>query len=109
LPTGAWCRLPNAAISSRQIGEKLREFRDPLGRLVTLETGKSLQEGLDEVQEMVDTLIVTYGVTACIRAGLSGDTKSRCRRMLNLFGHADGIHRAVLLAKGAGDAVALVL
>jgi aldehyde dehydrogenase (NAD+) len=38
----------------RQIGAKLRAYKDPLGRLVTLETGKSLQEGLGEVQEMID-------------------------------------------------------
>ena len=38
----------------RQIGLKLRQFKEPLGHLVTLETGKSLQEGLGEVQEMID-------------------------------------------------------
>ena len=38
----------------RQIGLKLREFKDPLGRLVSHEMGKSLQEGWGEVQEMID-------------------------------------------------------
>jgi aldehyde dehydrogenase (NAD+) len=38
----------------RQIGQKLREYKDPLGRLVTYEMGKSLQEGWGEVQEMID-------------------------------------------------------
>jgi aldehyde dehydrogenase (NAD+) len=38
----------------RQIGETLREYKDPLGRLVTYEMGKSLQEGWGEVQEMID-------------------------------------------------------
>ena len=38
----------------RQIGDKLREFKDPLGRLVSYEMGKSLQEGWGEVQEMID-------------------------------------------------------
>ena len=38
----------------RQIGLRLREFKDPLGRLVTYEMGKSLQEGWGEVQEMID-------------------------------------------------------
>ncbi len=38
----------------RQIGNKLREFKDPLGRLVSYEMGKSLQEGWGEVQEMID-------------------------------------------------------
>jgi aldehyde dehydrogenase (NAD+) len=38
----------------RQIGDKLREFKDVLGRLVSYEMGKSLQEGWGEVQEMID-------------------------------------------------------
>ena len=38
----------------RQIGLKLREFKPELGRLVSYEMGKSLQEGLGEVQEMID-------------------------------------------------------
>jgi aldehyde dehydrogenase (NAD+) len=38
----------------RQIGLKLREFKEPLGTLVSYEMGKSLQEGLGEVQEMID-------------------------------------------------------
>lgn len=38
----------------RQIGNKLREYKDALGKLVSFEMGKSLQEGLGEVQEMID-------------------------------------------------------
>ena len=38
----------------RQIGNRLRELKDPLGRLVSYEMGKSLPEGLGEVQEMID-------------------------------------------------------
>ncbi len=38
----------------RQIGLKLREYKVPLGYLVSYEMGKSLQEGLGEVQEMID-------------------------------------------------------
>ena len=38
----------------RQIGDALREKKDPLGKLVSYEMGKSLQEGLGEVQEMID-------------------------------------------------------
>ncbi|SMO42254.1 L-piperidine-6-carboxylate dehydrogenase [Gracilimonas mengyeensis] len=38
----------------RQIGEKLREYKEPLGKLVTYEMGKIYQEGLGEVQEMID-------------------------------------------------------
>lgn len=38
----------------RQIGIKLREHKEDLGRLVSYEMGKSLQEGWGEVQEMID-------------------------------------------------------
>jgi aldehyde dehydrogenase (NAD+) len=38
----------------RQIGMKLREYKEDLGKLVSYEMGKSLQEGLGEVQEMID-------------------------------------------------------
>ncbi|MFZ1290120.1 MAG: aldehyde dehydrogenase family protein [Melioribacteraceae bacterium] len=38
----------------RQLGDKFRKYKSPLGHLVSYEMGKSLQEGLGEVQEMVD-------------------------------------------------------
>jgi aldehyde dehydrogenase (NAD+) len=38
----------------RLIGEELRKHKDDLGRLVSLENGKILSEGLGEVQEMID-------------------------------------------------------
>ena len=38
----------------RQIGLKLREYKEALGTLVSLESGKIYQEGLGEVQEMID-------------------------------------------------------
>ncbi|HZW39269.1 MAG TPA: aldehyde dehydrogenase family protein [Ignavibacteriaceae bacterium] len=38
----------------RQIGLKLRQYKQALGSLVSFEMGKSLQEGLGEVQEMID-------------------------------------------------------
>lgn len=38
----------------RQIGQKLREYKEPLGKLVSYEMGKIYQEGLGEVQEMID-------------------------------------------------------
>lgn len=44
----------------RQIGVRLREYKEPLGNLVSYEMGKSLQEGLGEVQEMID--ICDYAV-----------------------------------------------
>jgi aldehyde dehydrogenase (NAD+) len=38
----------------RQIGDKLRKHKKDLGSLVSFEMGKSLQEGMGEVQEMID-------------------------------------------------------
>src|SRR5699024_1326942 len=38
----------------RQIGLKLRKNKEALGRLVSYEMGKIYQEGLGEVQEMID-------------------------------------------------------
>ncbi|QGY43059.1 aldehyde dehydrogenase family protein [Maribellus comscasis] len=38
----------------RKIGLELRKYKKPLGRLVSYEMGKILQEGLGEVQEMID-------------------------------------------------------
>jgi aldehyde dehydrogenase (NAD+) len=47
----------------RQVGERLRELKDPLGRLVSYEMGKSLQEGLGEVQEMIDICDFAVGLS----------------------------------------------
>jgi len=38
----------------RQMGEELRKYKEPLGKLVSYEMGKVYQEGLGEVQEMID-------------------------------------------------------
>lgn len=47
----------------RQIGNKLREYKIPLGNLVSYEMGKSLQEGLGEVQEMIDICDFAVGLS----------------------------------------------
>lgn len=47
----------------RQIGLKLREYKEPLGNLVSYEMGKSLQEGLGEVQEMIDICDFAVGLS----------------------------------------------
>lgn len=47
----------------RQIGNKLREYKTPLGQLVSYEMGKSLQEGLGEVQEMIDICDFAVGLS----------------------------------------------
>lgn len=47
----------------RQIAEALRARKDALGRLVSYEMGKSLQEGWGEVQEMIDICDFAVGLT----------------------------------------------
>lgn len=47
----------------RQFGEKLRDYKDALGKLVSYEMGKSLQEGLGEVQEMIDICDFAVGLS----------------------------------------------
>jgi aldehyde dehydrogenase (NAD+) len=47
----------------RQFGERLRVLKKPLGELVSYEMGKSLQEGLGEVQEMIDICDFAVGLS----------------------------------------------
>ena len=47
----------------RQIGDQLRKYKQPLGELVSYEMGKSLQEGLGEVQEMIDICDFAVGLS----------------------------------------------
>lgn len=47
----------------RQMGDELRKYKDALGKLVSYEMGKSLQEGLGEVQEMIDICDFAVGLS----------------------------------------------
>ncbi len=47
----------------RLLGEELRRAKDPLGRLVAVESGKILQEGLGEVHEMIDICDFAVGLS----------------------------------------------
>ncbi len=47
----------------RQFGDVLRQYKDSLGHLVSYEMGKSLQEGLGEVQEMIDICDFAVGLS----------------------------------------------
>jgi aldehyde dehydrogenase (NAD+) len=47
----------------RLLGEELRAAKEPLARLVTLESGKILQESLGEVQEMIDICDFAVGLS----------------------------------------------
>ena len=47
----------------RQLGDELRQHKNELGRLVSLEIGKVLSEGLGEVQEMIDMADLAVGMS----------------------------------------------
>jgi aldehyde dehydrogenase (NAD+) len=47
----------------RLLGDELRTAKEPLARLVTLECGKIVQEGLGEVQEMIDICDFAVGLS----------------------------------------------
>lgn len=47
----------------RQFGDELRRLKEPLGKLVSYEMGKSYQEGLGEVQEMIDICDFAVGLS----------------------------------------------
>ena len=68
----------------RQIGQKLREKKSDLGYLVTLETGKILQEGLGEVQEMIDICDFACGLSRQI-GGLSLPSERADHRLLEQY------------------------
>jgi aldehyde dehydrogenase (NAD+) len=60
-----WRNIPSPKRGEivRQIGNKLRENKDNLGKLVSIESGKILQEGLGEVQEMIDICDFAVGLS----------------------------------------------
>ncbi len=53
---GRWREVPAPQRGEivRRVGEAIREHKDALGRLITLEMGKIVQEGWGEVQEVID-------------------------------------------------------
>lgn len=60
-----WRKLPAPRRGEivRQYGNKLRQHKEALGKLVSLEMGKILQEGLGEVQEMIDICDFSVGLS----------------------------------------------
>ncbi|MFM2288204.1 MAG: hypothetical protein RL684_1347, partial [Pseudomonadota bacterium] len=47
----------------RRFGERVRQHKDALGRLISLEAGKILSEGLGEVQEVIDICEFAVGLS----------------------------------------------
>src|SRR5688572_4896038 len=64
----------------RQIGDALREYKEPLGQLVSYEMGKSLQEGYGEVQEMIDICDFAVGLSRQLH-GLTMHSERPSHRM----------------------------
>jgi aldehyde dehydrogenase (NAD+) len=64
----------------RQYGEALRQNKDALGRLVSYEMGKSLQEGWGEVQEMIDICDFAVGLSRQLH-GLTMHSERPLHRM----------------------------
>jgi aldehyde dehydrogenase (NAD+) len=65
----------------RLLGEELRAAKDDLGRLVTIETGKILSEGLGEVQEMIDICDFAVGLSRQLYGRTIATERSEHRMM----------------------------
>ena len=73
----------------RQFGVKLREYKEDLGKLVSYEMGKSYQEGLGEVQEMIDICDFAVGLSRQLH-GLTMHSERPGHRMYEQY-HPLGI------------------
>jgi aldehyde dehydrogenase (NAD+) len=73
----------------RQFGNKLRKLKEPLGILVSYEMGKSFQEGLGEVQEMIDICDFAVGLSRQLH-GLTMHSERPGHRMYEQY-HPLGI------------------
>ncbi len=82
----AWRRVPGPRRGElvRLLGEELRAHKDDLGRLVTLEAGKILSEGLGEVQEMIDICDFAVGLSRQLH-GLTIATERPDHRMMEVW------------------------
>lgn len=63
-----------------EIGLELKKYKEPLGKLVSLEMGKILTEGLGEVQEMIDICTFAAGLSRQLY-GLSMHSERPLHRM----------------------------
>ncbi len=82
----AWRQVPPPRRGElvRLFGEVLREEKAALGRLVSLESGKILQEGLGEVQEMIDICDFAVGLSRQLY-GLTIATERPGHRMMETW------------------------
>ena len=77
-----WRNMPAPARGEivRQVGEALRKNKETLGKLVSYEMGKSLQEGYGEVQEMIDICDFAVGLSRQLH-GLTMHSERPSHRM----------------------------
>ena len=73
----------------RQFGEALRQKKEALGALVSYEMGKSYQEGLGEVQEMIDICDFAVGLSRQLH-GLTMHSERPMHRMYEQY-HPIGV------------------
>ncbi len=73
----------------RQVGNELRANKEALGKLVSYEMGKSLQEGMGEVQEMIDICDFAVGLSRQLH-GLTMHSERPGHRMYEQY-HPLGI------------------
>lgn len=86
-----WRTVPAPARGEvvRQIGGELRKYKESLGKLVSYEMGKSYQEGLGEVQEMIDICDFAVGLSRQLH-GLTMHSERPNHRMYEQY-HPLGI------------------
>ncbi|WP_293868275.1 aldehyde dehydrogenase family protein [uncultured Alsobacter sp.] len=82
----AWRKVPAPRRGEflRLLGEELRTAKADLGRLVTLEAGKIVSEGLGEVQEMIDVCDFAVGLSRQLY-GLTIATERADHRMMETW------------------------
>ncbi len=82
----AWRKVPGPRRGElvRLLGEELRAAKADLGRLVTLEAGKIVSEGLGEVQEMIDICDYAVGLSRQL-SGLTIATERADHRMMETW------------------------
>ena len=94
----AWRKVPAPRRGEfvRLIGEELRAAKEDLGRLVTLEAGKIVSEGLGEVQEMIDICDYAVGLSRQLY-GLTIATERADHRMMETWHPARRLRRHLRL------------
>ena len=68
----------------RQMGDQLRKYKESLGKLVSYEMGKIYQEGLGEVQEMIDICDFAVGLSRQLHGFTMHSERSRHRMLCGM-------------------------